>query len=153
MLTIRRLSFIIVALACAAPVAAQTTVKQAWVRGTVAQQKASGAFMQIVSTGGGKLVGAASPVAGLVEMHEMSMDGGVMRMRPVTSVELPAGKVVEFKPGGYHVMLMDLKTQLKPGATVPLTLTVESPDGKREVVQVQAQIKALGAPEPSHPMH
>jgi copper(I)-binding protein len=153
MLTIQRLSFIIVALACATPSVAQTTVKQAWVRGTVAQQKASGAFMQIVSASRGKLVGVASPVAGLVEIHEMSMDGGVMRMRPVTSIELPAGKVIELKPGGYHVMLMDLKTQLKPGATVPLTLTIEIQDGKREVVQVQAQVKALGAPEPSHHMH
>ena len=94
---------------------AQTTVKDPWVRGTVAGQKATGLFAQITSTSGGKLVSATSPVAGVVEIHEMVMDGNVMKMRAMPGLELPAGKTVELKPGGYHVMLMDLKQELKAG--------------------------------------
>jgi periplasmic copper chaperone A len=124
---------------------AQTAVKDPWVRGTVEQQKASGAFMQITSTNGGKLVAASSPVAGVVEVHEMAMEGNVMKMRALPSLELPAGKAVELKPGGYHVMLMDLKQQLKAGDTVPLSLVVEGKDGKRETIEVKAPVRALGA--------
>jgi len=127
------------------PTFAQTVVKEPWVRGTVAQQKASGAFFQITSSQGGKLLSAASPVAGVVEIHEMKMEGEVMKMGAVPSVELPAGKTVELKPGGYHVMLMDLKQQLKAGDTVPLTLVVEGKDGKRDTLEIKAPVKALGA--------
>jgi periplasmic copper chaperone A len=128
---------------------AQTTVAAPWVRGTVAQQKATGAFMQITSAQGGRLLSATSPVAGVVEVHEMAMDGNTMRMRAVPQLELPAGQVVELKPGGYHVMLMDLKQPLKPGDTVLLTLTVENKDGKKESISVQAPVKPLGG----GPMH
>jgi VCBS repeat-containing protein len=131
-------------LGAATAASAQTTVKDAWVRGTVAQQKATGAFMHITSAQGGKLVGAASPAAGVVEVHEMAMDNNVMKMRAVQGgLELPAGKAVELKPGGYHVMLMDLKQQLKAGDTVALTLTVEGKDGKKETVEVKAPVKQL----------
>ena len=140
-----------VALASAAsPAWCQTTVQEPWVRGTVPQQKASGAFMQITSAQGGKLVSVASPVAGVVEVHEMAMEGTTMRMRAVPSLELPAGAAVELKPGGYHVMLMDLKQQLKAGDTVPLTLVIEGKDGKRETMKVQAPVRPLGAPDPKH---
>jgi copper(I)-binding protein len=88
---------------------AQVSVKDAWVRATVPQQKATGAFMQLQSAQDAKLVSAQSPVAGVVEVHEMAMDGGVMRMRAVPNLDLPAGKAIDLKPGGYHVMLMDLK--------------------------------------------
>jgi len=123
---------------------AQTTVKDPWVRGTVANQKATGMFAQLVSAGGGKLVGVSSPVAGIVEIHEMAMDGNVMKMRAVPGLDLPAGKTVELKPGGYHVMLMDLKKELKAGDTVPLTLVVEGADKKRETIEVKAAVKPLG---------
>jgi copper(I)-binding protein len=124
---------------------AQTTVKDGWVRGTVPQQKATGAFAQITSAQGGRLVSAASPVAGVVEIHEMRMSGSTMQMRALTDgLELPAGKTVELKPGGYHVMLMDLKQPLKAGDTVPLTLVVEGADKKRETLQLQLPVKALG---------
>ncbi|HEU5296914.1 MAG TPA: copper chaperone PCu(A)C [Burkholderiaceae bacterium] len=122
----------------------QTTVKDAWVRGTVAQQKASGAFMQITSAQGGKLVSVSSPVAGVAEVHEMSMEGTTMRMRAIGALDLPAGKAVDLNPGGYHVMLMDLKQTLNGGDTVPLTLVVESKDGKRETLEVKAPVRALG---------
>ena len=130
--------------ALAGSVWAQTTVKDAWVRGTVAQQKASGAFMQITSTSGGKLLEVSSPVAGVAEIHEMAMQGDMMRMRAVPALELPAGKAVELKPGGYHLMLMDLKQQLKAGDSVPLTLVVEGKDGKRETLNIKAAVRALG---------
>ena len=128
----------------------QTTVKDAWVRGTVAQQKASGAFMQITSKQGGKLVEVRTPVAGVAEVHEMAMDGNTMRMRALPALDLPAGQAVDLKPGGYHVMLMDLKGTLKAGDTVPLTLVVEGKDGKRETLEVKAPVRALGAPESKH---
>jgi copper(I)-binding protein len=133
------------ALLAAGAVSAQTTVKDAWVRGTVEPQKATGAFMHITSAQGGKLVGAQSPVAGVTEVHEMAMEGNVMKMRPVPALELPAGKAVELKPGGYHVMLMDLKQPVKAGETVPLTLTVEGKDGKRETIELKVPVKAAGA--------
>lgn len=126
------------------PTLAQTIVKEPWVRGTVAQQKATGAFMQITSTTGGKLVSVASPAAGVVEIHEMLMDGTTMRMRAIPALDLPAGKSVELKPGGYHVMLMDLKGPLKSGAMLDLTLVVEGKDGKKETIAIKAPVKALG---------
>lgn len=130
------------------PAWAQTTVKDAWVRGTVAQQKASGAFMQITSAAGGRLVSVSTPAAGVAEIHEMTMDGSTMKMRAVGALELPAGKPVDLKPGGYHVMLMDLKAPLKAGDAVALSLVVEGQDGKRETLSVQAPVKALGAVMP-----
>ncbi|MCO5122820.1 MAG: copper chaperone PCu(A)C [Rhizobacter sp.] len=134
------------AMAVATPWAwAQTTVKDAWVRGTVEQQKSTGAFMQITSAQGGKLVGVQSPVAGVVEIHEMSMQGNVMNMHAIAELALPAGKPVELKPGGYHVMMMDLKQTMKAGEVVPLTLVVEGKDGKRESIEVKAPVRALGA--------
>jgi copper(I)-binding protein len=94
---------------------------------------------------GGKVVSASSPQAGVVEIHEMAMEGNVMKMRALTSLELPAGKAVELKPGGHHVMLMDLKQPLKAGDTVSVNLVVEGKDGKRETVVVKAPVRALGA--------
>ena len=129
---------------------AQVTVKDAWVRATVAQQKATGAFMQLQSAQDAKLVAAQSPVAGVVEVHEMAMDGGVMKMRAVPSLALPAGKAVELKPGGYHVMLMDLKGQVKDGDTVPMTLVVEGKDGKRQNVEVKATVRGSAQPAMKH---
>lgn len=147
--TLRRITFAaaLVAGLAAAGAQAQTTVKEPWVRGTVAQQKATGMFAQITSASGGKLVSASSAVAGVVEIHEMKMDGGVMKMRAMPAgLELPAGKTVELKPGGYHVMLLDLKQQLKEGETVALTLVVQGKDGKSETIEVKAPVRPLAAP-------
>jgi copper(I)-binding protein len=129
---------------------AQVTVKDAWVRATVSQQKATGAFMQLQAAQDAKLVGALSPVAGVVEVHEMAMDNGVMKMRAVPSLALPAGKAVELKPGGYHVMLMDLKGQVKDGDTVPVTLVVEGKDGKRQNIEVKAPARTMAQPAMQH---
>ncbi len=130
---------------------AQTSVKDAWVRGTVAQQMATGAFMQITSASGGRLVSVSSSAAGVVEIHEMKMAGSTMQMRALPNgLDLPAGKTVELKPGGYHVMLMDLKAPIKAGDTVDLTLVVEGKDGKKETINVKAPVKALGAGMAEH---
>jgi copper(I)-binding protein len=125
-------------------------VKDAWVRGTVAQQKATGAFMQITSAQGGKLVSVQSPAAGVVEIHEMSMSGDVMKMHAIPGLDLPAGQPVELKPGSYHVMMMDLKQQLKAGDSVALTLVVEGKDGKRETLDIKVPVRALGGAMPEH---
>ena len=135
------------------PVMAQVTVKDPWVRATVSAQKATGAFMQITSAQDARLVEASSPVAGVVEVHEMVMEKDVMKMRAVKGLDLPAGKTVELKPGGYHVMLMDLKQQMKEGDTVPVTLVVEGKDKKRSTIEVKAPVRPLTAvskPEAEH---
>jgi len=142
-----KLSFLGLVLALiAAPSLAQVAVSDAWVRGTVPGQKATGAFMRLTSPTDAALVSASSPVAGIVEIHEMALEGGVMKMRAVPKLPLPAGKSVDLKPGGYHVMLMDLKQPLKEGDTVPVTLAFTDKDGKQVTQEVKAQVKALTAP-------
>jgi periplasmic copper chaperone A len=128
----------------ATPAWSQTTVADPWVRGTVAQQRATGMFATLTSVQGGRLVAASSPVAGLVEIHEMAMSGDVMRMRAVPGIELPPGQPVELKPGGYHVMLMELKQPVGAGQMVPVTLVIEHKDGTRESVEVAAPVRPLG---------
>ena len=122
---------------------AQVTVSEPWARATVATQKTSGAFMTLTASRDTRLVEARSPVAGTVEIHEMALQDNVMRMRAIGSVALPAGKAVKLEPGGYHVMLMDLRQPLKAGDTVPLTLVFEGPDKARETVEVRAAVRAL----------
>ena len=140
-------------LAAAPALAADVEVSGAWVRGTVPGQKATGAFMDLKSKAGATLVGAASPVAGVVEVHEMSMDGNMMKMRAVPRLDLPAGKAVALKPGSYHVMLMDLKKPLAKGEMVPVTLKVQGRDGKTESVEVKAEVRDLAAMMPMDHEH
>lgn len=118
-------------------------VKDAWVRGTVAAQKATGAFMDITGKSAARLVAAESSVAGVVELHNMSMKDGVMRMFPVDGIDVPAGKTVKLAPGGYHVMLMGLKRQMKPGDSVPLKLTFELANKKRETVELSVEVRDI----------
>ena len=120
---------------------AQVTVTEPWARSTVAEQKATGMFMTLTSKEDAKLVGAASPAAKIVEVHEMTMDNNIMKMREVKAVALPAGKPVQFKPGGYHVMLIDLARPLEPGQKVPVTLVIEGKDGKRSKVEAEAEVR------------
>ncbi len=116
-------------------------VDDPWVRATVAPQKATGAFMQLTAAKAARVVGASSPVAEVVEIHEMKMDGGVMKMRAMEALALPAGQAVALKPGSYHVMLMGLKAPIQAGDTVPLTLTVEGEDKARSTVEIQAKAR------------
>lgn len=144
---------VLLGMSATSALAADVEVKDAWVRGTVTGQKATGAFLEITSKSGATLVGAASPVAGVSEIHEMKMDGGIMKMRAVERLELPAGKPVQMAPGGYHVMLLNLKQPLKRGDSVALTLQVENPDKTVEAVQIKAEVRdltAVAAPASEH---
>lgn len=131
------------ALTFSLPAAAQVVVRDAWVRATVPHQTATGAFMQITSPADAALVDVQSSAASIVEIHEMKLVNNVMKMRAVEQVALPAGKMVELKPGGYHVMMMDLKAQVKAGDTIPLTLVFEGKDKKRFTLEVKASAKSL----------
>ncbi len=128
-----------------AQVPANVEVKDAWVRATVAQQKSTGAFMQLTAQADTRVVQVRSPIAGVAEIHEMAMDKDVMKMRAVPALPLPAGKVVELKPGSYHLMLMDLKGPVKAGDVVPVTLVLESKDGLRSTLEVKATARPLGS--------
>ena len=131
-------AFAAAALLATAAAHAQVAVDKAWVRTTVAQQTTTAAYLTITSARGGKLVDASSPVAASVEVHEMKMDGDLMKMRAVSALPLPAGQPVEMKAGGYHMMLMGLKAPLKAGDVVPIRLVVEDAKGRRETVDVRA---------------
>lgn len=126
---------------------AQLQVSDAWARATVAQQKASGAFFQLRANADLRLVEARSPVAMMVEIHEMAMEGSVMRMRAIDGLDLKAGKTVEFKPGGLHVMLMGLNKPLNAGDKLPLTLVYEDKAKQRREVQVQAEVRSHPKPQ------
>jgi copper(I)-binding protein len=132
---------------------AQVTVSQPWIRATVPQQKSTGAFMQLQSAGDARLVGVRSPVAGIAEIHQMEMDGHMMKMHPVDGIDLPAGKGVSLASGGYHIMLMDLKRQLKDGETVPVTLVVQHKNKKLENVTVDVPVKPITFVSPQPPAH
>jgi len=151
----KRFAFSLAALALAAAANAQVTVKDPWVRATVPQQKATGAFMQLTAAQDVKLVAGSSPVAGVVEIHEMVMDNNVMKMREVPGgLPLSAAKALDLKPGGYHVMLIDVVKPLNAGDKVPLTLVVEGADRKRATIEVSAEVRALNAgSRPAAPMH
>jgi hypothetical protein len=133
--------------------AADISVSNAWARATVPGQQVSGAYMQIRSDADARLVSASSPAVPRVEMHEMKMDGDVMRMREVKAIELPKGKTVSLEPGGFHIMLMNLPKPIAAGDVIPLILTVES-GGKQQTVEVKAEARSPmgGGAMPNQPM-
>jgi len=142
-LRIVRASAIALALA-GAPALAQIKVGSPWVRGVVPGQLATGAFLDITSARDAALVKVESPLAATAEVHAMEMKNNLMTMRAVPKLELPAGKQVRLAPGGFHIMLMDLRQPVKNGETVPLKLTIEYPDKTRETLDVKAQVRGLG---------
>lgn len=144
---------LVLACSSAAAMAGEVTVSEPWVRGTVAAQQATGAFMGLTAAKPMRLIGASSPVTPTVEVHEMRMENDVMKMRQVEGIDLPAGQQVALKPGGYHIMLMGLTAPLTPGMNVPMTLTFEGADGTRETVEVDAPVRALASPAMKHGAH
>lgn len=134
---------VVLALA-ASPLQAQVKIDNAWVRGAVPGQLATGAFLDITSARDATLVKAESTIAAATEVHAMEMKNNLMTMREVSKVDLPAGKQVRLAPGGLHIMLMDLKQPVKNGDMVALRLTIEYADKKRETVDVNAQVRGLG---------
>jgi len=140
------LSFMLFSAAAFADVA----VKDPWVRGTTPAQSATGAFMEITSTDNATLLSAATPVAGVVEIHTMTMENGVMKMRPLPKLDLPAGKAIVLAPGANHIMLMELKQQLKKGEVVPITLKIEGKDAQVQTLEVKAEVRDIAAPAMPH---
>lgn len=122
---------------------AEVTVTEPWVRATVPGQQATGAFMVLQSSENAQLLGASSPLTQQVEVHEMAMENDVMRMRQVQQIELPAGKAVELKPGGYHIMLLGLDKQVEAGSSVEITLEIQNAAGQKEALKVNAPVRAL----------
>ncbi len=130
--------------ACGFALAQSVTVNNPWARATVAGQKATGVFMQLTSANGARLVGASSPVAGVGEVHEMKLENDVMKMSPLKDgLELPAGKTVELKPGGFHVMLMDLKGPLAKDTTIPVTLVFADAKGVQTKTELTVPVNAM----------
>ncbi len=135
-----------------APGVAAVDVRDAWIRASVPGQSGTGAFMKLSAPAGARLIGASTPAAGVAEVHEMKMDGDTMRMRAAGPIDLPARQTIELKPGGYHVMLMDLKQPLAKGSTVPLTLQFEDAKGQKSALEVQVPVLA-GAAAPAGGEH
>ncbi len=146
-------------IACAAtPLAAHSyklgalTITHPWSRETPPVAKTGGGYLKITNAGptDDRLLGGSTPVAEKLEIHRMSMDGGVMRMRPVVGgLPLPAGKSVELAPGGYHIMLINLKAPLKHGQMIPATLRF----AKAGAVAVSFQVTPIGARTPAEGGH
>ena len=110
------------------------TVSNAWIRATAPGQTVTGVFLTLTNSSetAYALISASFNGAGAVEIHETSMDGGVMRMRKVSHVDIPANGFAELKPGSYHIMLIDLEKEMQPGSTEMLTLTF-SDDSQKDV--------------------
>ncbi len=141
-----------------APAAAQEikagdlVITQAWSRATPSGAKIAGAYLTIENKGTApdRLVGGSGDVAGRFEIHEMAMDGGVMKMRPLDKgLAIDPGKTVKLAPGGYHLMLFDLKSQLKQGDKVPVTLQFE----KAGKVALSLDVQGVGAQAPAGADH
>jgi copper(I)-binding protein len=117
-------------------------------RATVPAQKMSGGFLKIENKGGAdRLLSASSPASKTMELHTMSMEGNVMKMREVKAIDIPANGTVELKPGGLHLMFIDLKSQLKPGLSVPVKLKFE------KAGEVEVKFKIGGYPPHGEPGH
>jgi len=129
----------------AAQSSAEVQVTQAWARATPGKSTIGAAYATVTAPAGDRLVGAASPVAASVEIHQHTMEGGVMKMRQIDAVPLPAGQPVTLSPGGYHLMLIDLKAPLVAGQSFPLSLRFE----KGGTVETQVTVGGVGASGPA----
>jgi copper(I)-binding protein len=139
--------FALATLAAPPAFAQSVKVENAWARATVPGQKTGSVYVDLTSASNAALVAAGSPLAARAELHSMTMDGGVMRMRALPRIELPAGQTVKLAPGGMHVMLVDLKQPLKAGDKVPLTLSVQSSGTSLTTLKIEAEVRAAGAIE------
>ena len=118
-------------------------IKDVWARATPGGAENGAAYLTLLSPTGDRLTGVTTPAAAKAQVHEMTNEGGVMKMREVPAIELPPGKPVMLKPGGLHIMMMGLKQPLKPGESVPLTLQFEK-SGTREVSAAVGKPGAMG---------
>ncbi len=148
MTRLARASFILSMIVSAPALAADISLDHPWSRATPANAPVGAGYVSIRNSGvaADRLVSATADVAGKVEIHEMAMDGGVMKMRQVQGIDIPAGKSAELKPGGYHLMFMGLKQPLKAGDTVKGSLTFE----KAGTVPVEFKVEAMSGGEHKH---
>lgn len=144
-------AFFIINMACFITLAhAEIKISNAWVKPTMPGQPVAGAYMTLVSDKDIDIVEVDSPVAGKAEIHSMSMEGNIMRMKRLERLSLKAGKPVELKPGGFHIMLMELNHQIKEGEAVPISLVSQDDTGKR-VTQLIKAVAALPKTTESSP--
>jgi periplasmic copper chaperone A len=124
-------------------------VENAWARATAPGQDAAGADLTITSKQSATLVGVSSTACKTVELHSMTHDSGMMKMREVDAIELPAGKPVNLRESGYHLMLTGLKAPLKAGETVPLTLNIKVANKRIVKVETKVEVRPLTTPNPA----
>lgn len=136
------LAVALVATSAAQAQPAPVDIGSPWARVVLQGQASSAAYMTLTAREPLTLTGATTPAAGIVEVHEMWMDGDVMKMRARETVALPAGQAVSFRPGGYHFMLMDLKAAFRPGTVVPMTLQFRDAQGKARELSVSVPVTA-----------
>jgi len=129
-----------------AQAAEPVTVRGAWARAAGQGQGSSGAYMTLIAREPLTLLGAESSAAGIIEIHQMKLEGDVMKMRAVDTLQLPVGQPVELKPGGYHFMLMDLQAPFRPGNRVPLTLRFRDARGKPRAMKLSLPVAAAPPP-------
>lgn len=131
-------------------------VEGAWVRSMVAGQQSAGGYMTLTASEAMQLIGITTPAADTAEVHQMKMEGDIMKMRAVPQLDLPAGQAVELKPGGYHIMLMELKQPLTSGMTVPMTLLLRNAKGVESKLELKLPVAAQApgsgptTPAPAH---
>lgn len=142
---LRWMSAAALALASATALAQPVQVGNAWMRPTVPGQQSTGAYMSLTAPKSLTLVGVSTPAAGIAEVHEMKMDGDVMKMREIPALALPAGKTVNLQPGGLHVMLMDLKQPVAKDTRVPMTLRFKDAAGVESTLNLVLPV-AMTAP-------
>ena len=133
--------------------AGEVVVSEAWARASAPGQDSAAVYLRITSQQDARLIAVTSPAADSVEMHSMTHDKGVMRMRELDAVSLPAGQGVVLGSGGDHLMLLGLKKPLKVGGKVPLTFTVQFTDRRKEKIEVKAEVRSLAAGQDMHEHH
>jgi periplasmic copper chaperone A len=127
-------------------------IKDPRARATVPGQKVAGVYLEITSRENARVVGVRSTASKSAEIHSMSTQGGMMRMRRLDGIDLPGGQAVRFEPGGNHIMLLDIRAPLAPGQHVPVTLVI-SQKGNRRSIQVQAEVRPLDGGGSAHGHH
>jgi copper(I)-binding protein len=135
--------FFVAAAAGAAAQGSGVEVKDVWARATPGGAQTAAIYVTMASAAGDRLTGASTPAAQMAELHIMTMDNGVMKMRQVDGIDLPAGQAVTLKPGGYHIMLSGLAQPLKEGQNFLLTLTFAKAGAQQVTVSVQ-KVGAMG---------
>lgn len=124
---------------------AQASISGPWIRATVPLQQSAGAYLEIATRQDMRLVKAFSPLATAIEIHEMTLENNIMKMRHLKVLELPGGKTTVLKPGGTHLMLLGIKRQLKTGDAVPVTLLFENKNKKTQAIEITIPVRPLNS--------